>query len=102
MSYIDYNEGNHDDEPRVKWRHSDLKSYWRELHAKKFETFGLWGIKETTLLSKLMKEFSSSDLADMMDWWFEHTPHAHSFGAFYNESVLVFNSMKKERDGWSW
>jgi hypothetical protein len=100
-AWINYDE-EAESEPRDKWRHSDLKSYWREQHATRYETFGKWGIKETSLLSKLLAQYKATDLADMVDYWFQTAPQAHSFGAFFNQSETTFEAVKKDRGNWEW
>lgn len=96
-AWINYDE-EPESEPREKWRHTDLKSHWKSLHAEKYESFGQWGIKETTLLSKLMSLYKPMDIASMMDWWFANAQSAHSFGAFYKEHAKVYEATRE----WEW
>lgn len=82
------------------YSHAVTAQIWRKGVLKKHGALGTWGIKHTVLLNKLMEEYNSEDLIDMMEYWIENRTfvEANDFAYFYSERQNVFTALKD----WSW
>lgn len=102
MTYIDYEEENYKNEAPDRWGHADLKNYWFQQLLKLKKT-GSWRIKEATLLSKMMKEFTPEQIRDMIDKWVEKEPKkVNDFGMLYMERHDLREQITKEIEEWKW
>ena len=75
MDYIDYS-GEDTSTGTGLWTYKAFRKHFNDLYWLCHKVGGTipWTMKEEKLLSKMMKEFSKEDLADMMEYWHSTQP----------------------------
>ena len=89
------------------WTHTSFKKFFASSYKGWFKVGGAipWTLKETTLLSRMMQEFSRQDLQDMIAHWMENTSKpaiACQFSNFYNKRIELYHEMKATNEPYSW
>lgn len=90
---------NYDEEPSADdashWSSGTFHKYWYDQFAKNHGRKPRWGVKEFTLLQKLMREYKAAELKRMMELAaFEGT----QFNVFYMNAPKYHDAIK----GWEW
>lgn len=93
--WINYEEDPAADDTR-HWSHGAFHKYWYELFTKKHKRKPRWGVKETTLLTRLIREYKSEDLKRMMEVFVNEGPG--EFNMFYS---IASHYHEKIKD-WEW
>lgn len=102
---------NYDDDPGhdpQNMSHGQLVMHWKALWYEHFEANAQWGIKETTLLSKLLKRYSGSQVAVIIEMYFKvrsnpPMPGPHlSFGHCFTAADNLWAQYTAERKEWQW
>ena len=101
-AFIDY-EGDAP-EPEKRWGSKQLQTHWNRLLVTYHSAGGfLWGIKEITLLKRLMKEYSPEDLSLMMVEYISHNELKHNlFVNFHRDAVLTYAKIQQSNQGYTW
>lgn len=77
-----------------------MKEYWRSVYQTTTGGVYQWSMKDQTLLSRLMKEYSTEDLVPMIDWHFQgklarmKNPN-NTFGFFYTDRAVAYKETHK-------
>lgn len=101
QAFIDY-DGDSSNEAPKRFSHRQLEDYWKKLIMKHHgASCKPWYIKEKTLLSRLLIQFKSEQIAEMMEHWISKSSleHADSFGYFFNRRNIVYENTFKD---YSW
>jgi hypothetical protein len=101
-AFIDY-EGDAP-EPEKRWGSKQLQTHWNRLLVTYHSAGGfLWGIKEITLLKKLMSAYSPEDLSLMMVEYMATTELKRNyFYNFYQDAPLLHSKITQQSEGYSW
>lgn len=95
MDWINYEEDPSADDVR-HWSHGAFHKYWYETFSKKYGRKPRWGIKEVTLLKKLINEYKSTDLKEMMAYSINTS--TREFATFYMVAADMYEKIKD----WEW
>lgn len=82
---------------------ADCKSHWKKELFRVHKIGGvLWGIKEQTNLSRLLKQFEPEEVKRMMTLFIEKTKVTHSsnFGIFYATRYDNFKESQPKEYDW--
>lgn len=83
---------------------NNLGTYWRAVLLKKWRAGGiLFSIKDKTLMSRCLKEFSVEDVKQMVRWWVDTNDLSvgQNVGAFFLKRHALYEQIKpKDYTDW--
>ena len=97
--FIDYSG-----ETGIDWTGKDLTNYWSKELTRVHRIGGrVWTVKERTMATRLVKEFTRVELEAMVDHWMAYPPEngsVASFVSFYSRRQQICQALKPKDYDW--